>query len=239
MEDNLINTLGLEKGSKVLDAGCGVGHVAIHVAEKGYRVHGIDVVDHHIVKARRHVKSRGLEGKVTVTKGDYHHLDAFTDGSFDGAYTMETFVHATQPEVAAAEFFRVIRPGGRIAMYEYDHLDFSTQSEATRNSWLAINKHAAMPAYNRFERGVLQRILEEVGFEDVEVTDLSENVLPMLRLFYLLAFIPYIIIAFLGLKEYFVNTVAGYEGYNYRDAVRYISVSARKPLTSGGAETSH
>jgi sterol 24-C-methyltransferase len=238
MEDNLIGTLGLEKGSKVLDAGCGVGHVAIHLAEEGYRVHGIDVVDHHIEKARRHVKAQGLEGSVTVTNGDYHRLDAFADNSFDGAYTMETFVHATEPEVAAAEFFRVIRPGGSIAMYEYDHVDFSTQPEEVGDSWTTINKHAAMPAYDRFQQGVLEMILEDVGFEDVVVKDLSENVLPMMRMFYLLAFIPYFIIRFLGLKSYFTNTVAGYEGYVYRDAVRYISVSGRKPLTAGEVKSS-
>jgi len=55
----------------VLDAGCGAGYVATHLAEAGYCVYGIDVVDHHIVKARRNVKTRGLEGKITVTSGDY------------------------------------------------------------------------------------------------------------------------------------------------------------------------
>jgi len=232
MEDNLISILDLEKGSKVLDAGCGAGYVAIHLAEEGYRVHGIDVVDHHIVKARRNIKAQGLEGKITITKGDYHHLDAFADDSFDGAYTMETLVHATDPEAAAAEFFRVIRPGGSIAMHEYEHLDFSTQPEEVGNSWTAINKHASMPAYNRFLQGVLKGILEEVGFEDVEVKDLSHNTLPMLRLFYILAFIPYFIIAFLGLKPHFTNTVVSYEGYVYRDAARYISVSGKKPLAA-------
>lgn len=233
MEDHLIKNLDLEEGSRVLDAGCGVGHVAIHLAKKGYCVQGIDVVDHHIVKARRNIKAEGLEGVLAVTKGDYHHLDAFADGSFDGAYTMETFVHATHPEVAAAEFFRVIRPGGSLAMYEYDHVDFSDAREDVSSSWTNINKYTAMPANDRFKRGVLEGILEEVGFEEVVVTDLSENVVPMMRLFYIVAFIPYFIIAFLGLKHRFANTVAGYEGYVNRDAVRYIAISARKPLLNG------
>jgi sterol 24-C-methyltransferase len=34
----------------------------------------------------------------------------------------------------------------------------------------------------------------------------------MLRMFYLLAFIPYFIFVLFGLKSYFPNTVAGYEG---------------------------
>ncbi|KAH6724239.1 S-adenosyl-L-methionine-dependent methyltransferase [Leptodontidium sp. MPI-SDFR-AT-0119] len=230
MEDHLIDNLALEEGSKVLDAGCGVGHVSIHLAEKGCQLQAIDVVDRHIMKARRNVKARGLDGKITINKGDYHHLDAFADGSFDGVFTMETFVHATDPEAAAAEFFRVLRPGGSLALYEYDHSDFSTQSEASKNSWKTINKYAAMPANDRFATGVLEGIFKDAGFVEVVVKDLSYNVLPMLRLFYLLAFIPYMIIAFLGLQAWFVNTVAGYEGYVYRYSARYIAVSARKPL---------
>lgn len=85
---------------------------------------------------------------------------------------------------------------------------------------------------------MLKGILEEVGFEDVKVKDLLENFLLMLRLFYILAFIPYLIIAFLGLMAYFINTVAGYKGYVYRDAARYISISGKKPLTAGEVELS-
>ena len=123
-------------------------------------------------------------------------------------------------------------------MYEYGHSDFSTQPEEVGHSWTAINKHAAIPAHGYFEQGVLKGILEEVGFEGVEFKDLSDNVLPMLRLFYILAFIPYLVIAFLGLKSYLVNTVTGYEGYVYRDAAWYISVSGKKPLAAGEAEPS-
>ncbi|KAH8594342.1 S-adenosyl-L-methionine-dependent methyltransferase [Bisporella sp. PMI_857] len=238
MEDHLIGTLDLETGSKVLDAGCGVGHVAIHLAKKGYYIEGIDVVDAHLVKARKNVKAASLEGRIKIDKGDYHHLDAFRSNSFDGAYTLETFVHATDPEAAAAEFFRVLRPGGHLAMYEYDHVDFATSSKEASTSLAAINKHAAMPAYDRFKQGVLEGILEDAGFENVVVKDLSANVIPMLRMFYWLAFIPYFIFTFLGLKHLFVNTVTGYEGYIYRDAYRYIAVSARKPLAVGGEKAS-
>lgn len=53
MEDHLFHSLKLNIGAEVLDAGCGVGHVAIRFAQKGLRVQGIDVVDHHIQKAQR------------------------------------------------------------------------------------------------------------------------------------------------------------------------------------------
>jgi hypothetical protein len=53
MEDHLFRSLKLKTGAEVLDAGCGVGHVAIRFAQKGLHVQGIDVVDHHIQKAQR------------------------------------------------------------------------------------------------------------------------------------------------------------------------------------------
>lgn len=89
-----------------------------------------------------------------------------------------------------------------------------------------------MPAHERFTRGVLEGILKEAGFEEIIVEDLSDNVLPMLRMFYVLAFVPFLIISCLELQPFFINTVAGYKGYIYRHTARYIAISARKPLVN-------
>ena len=229
MENQILESLGQDTGATLLDAGCGVGHVAIHLAQKGYRIQGIDVTDHHLVDARRNVVTHGLTSKVSIRKGDYHDLSDLEDSTFDGIYTMETFVHATSSETAAREFFRVLKPGGALAMFEYDHIDFSAAPEEASRSWRFVNHHAAMPASSRFRQGVLQDILRDAGFENIETKDFSDNVLPMLRLFYFLAIVPYFIVSVLGVKHKFVNTVAAYEGYVYRDFVRYIAVSATKP----------
>lgn len=234
MEDHLFTTLSLSPDQNstplVLDAGCGVGHVAIHMASKGLKVHGIDVVDHHIEKAKRNVASRGLDDVVTVRKMDYHHLDGFDDELFDGAYTMETFVHATDPERALAEFFRVLKPGGKLALYEYDHENSVSAPGYLGRHLDKINKYAAMPSNALFEKGVLPRLLEDAGFEDVVVEDLSESIEPMLGLFFVLGVVPYLFVRFLRLEKRFVNTIAGVEGYVGRRYWRYIVVSARKPL---------
>ncbi|KAK9327522.1 S-adenosyl-L-methionine-dependent methyltransferase [Lipomyces starkeyi] len=229
MEDHLFDTLGLEIGANVLDAGCGVGHVAIHLAGRGLRLQAIDVVGRHVQKAQRNVKAQGLESAVTVRKMDYHHLDGFADESFNGVYTMETLVHATDPEAAAREFFRVLKPGGSIAMYEYEHGDLNAARSALKVSIEKVNKYAAMPGYDRFGQGVVQRILQDVGFQEVVVRDLTTNVTPMLRLFFVVAYIPYLFITLLGLEAWFVNTVAGVAGYRARHICRYVAVSARKP----------
>jgi sterol 24-C-methyltransferase len=228
MEDHLFDTLGLDRGAQVLDAGCGVGHVAIHLARKGLQVQCIDVVDRHIHMARQNIKAAGLENAISVRKMDYHHINGFAEETFDGAYTMETFVHATNPETALAEFYRVLKPGATIALYEYDHSNLDAAPIDVKESMKQINEYASMPANARFEQGVLQTMLTEAGFVDVVVTDLTINVTPMLRLFFILAYIPYLIIKFLGLQAWFVNTVAGVEGYRARKYARYVAVSARK-----------
>jgi SAM-dependent methyltransferase len=128
---HLFETLSLAEGSLVLDAGCGVGHVAIHMAQKGLRIQCIDVVDRHIQRAKKNIGVAGLSNVISLQKGDYHHLDAFKENSFEGAYTMETFVHATDPDAALVEFYRVLKPGGKIALYEYDHNSLASAPKKT------------------------------------------------------------------------------------------------------------
>ncbi|KAI1128454.1 S-adenosyl-L-methionine-dependent methyltransferase [Nemania abortiva] len=231
MEEKLAEALSLPPGSQVLDAGCGVAHVALYLAKShGLLVEGIDVIDHHIVKAIRNIKHSGLpEGTVTVSKMDYHHLEAFANQSFDGVYTMETFVHATDPKVALAGFYRLLRPGGRLVLFEYDHDLDKGSPFGMGDSMAMVNEYAAMPTNAISQPGVLKSMLEECGFEDIVIRDYSENIRPMTRFFFLLALIPYLFIRLFRLERYFINTVAGvgsYVGYGYW---RYLEISATKP----------
>ena len=62
-----------------------------------------------------------MEDSIMAHHGDYHHLEQYEDGTFDGIYTMETLVHSTDPLEVLKEFLRILKPGGRIALNEYDH----------------------------------------------------------------------------------------------------------------------
>jgi SAM-dependent methyltransferase len=53
--------------------------------------------------------------RTTDVIGDAHRLP-FQDGVFDGVLTMNTFEHLADPVAAAAELFRVLRPGGRLVV---------------------------------------------------------------------------------------------------------------------------
>ncbi|KAI1162738.1 S-adenosyl-L-methionine-dependent methyltransferase [Nemania serpens] len=255
MEEELFRALRIGRGDRVLDAGCGYGHVARYMVRKGVNVTGIDVVERHVRKARETAAKEAAEkkgegkggsevGSLEVRHMDYHHLDGLADESFDAVYTMETFVHATDPERVLRGFFRVLKPGGRIAMHEYDHMLEEVEAEGKGNgkrdgkktpgtdlqrSMRQVNEWSAMPTNAISSPGAFQRMLEGAGFVDVEVRDLSPHIRPMTRLFYALAIVPFYVISLLRLERYFINTVAGVGAYRGYGFWRYVQVKARKP----------
>ncbi|KAF7927546.1 uncharacterized protein EAE98_005928 [Botrytis deweyae] len=234
MEDYLAKTLSLPSGSRVLDAGCGVGHVALRLAKvHSLEIQGIDVIDHHLEKARRNIEKQGMKARVTVGKMDYHHLDGIASNSLEGVYTMETFVHSTSPETVAREFYRVLKPGGRVALFEYEHSDMKSEPKARVDSWSTINKHSAMPAFDRFTYGSISSIFADAGFTNVVTEDITINVKPMVRFFFVLAYIPYLLVLAFGLQKHFVNTMAGVEGWKCRNSIKYVVVSGEKPMENG------
>lgn len=72
MKDKVVEQLCLPPGAYVLDAGCGVGHVAIHLAKAHkLRIQGIDIIKHHLDKAKRNTKRSGLlDNQIEVRKMD-------------------------------------------------------------------------------------------------------------------------------------------------------------------------
>lgn len=117
MEDHLARSLDVPAGSTVLDAGCGYGHVAIHLArEHRLKVIGINVVDRHVSRAKANVQKAGLDEAISIQKQDYHHLERFPDASLDAVYTMETFVPTTDPTAMLKGSYRFLKPGGSLAL---------------------------------------------------------------------------------------------------------------------------
>jgi sterol 24-C-methyltransferase len=231
MEDHMFDSLGLSSEDLVLDAGCGYGYVAMNMAKRGLQVEGIDIVERHVARAIRNIHSRRLDEKIHVQVRDYHDLSCFEPSHFDGVYTMETLVHAIEPEKVLSEFFRVLKPGGCVAFYEYDHVQIDTLSLEEKESMEVINDLSAMPANQQFTKGVFERMIEEAGFKNIVLADISKRVQPMLWLFYVVALLPYLVIKAFHLQTYFVNTVVAVETYRsgLKGTYRYVVVTARKP----------
>ena len=219
LEERLYMRLGLHTGSKVLDAGAGSGIVAVYMAEHGLQVQAIDLTPAHVEQAKRYVETRGLGDRISVKAGDYHDLADFDDSSFDGIYTMETFVHADDPQRVLQNFKRLLKPGGVLVLHEADfHSDSPTLQEVLRLSH----------CQNTLEKGAYEKMLEQVGFKDITVEELTDNVLPLWRLLGILGAVPYDILRLFGLQNHFTNMMAGVEAYRHWGEGRYISVKAIK-----------
>ncbi|KAK4569752.1 hypothetical protein LTR86_002721 [Recurvomyces mirabilis] len=176
------------------------------MAEKGAYVDGIDLTPLHVQDAQRTIRKRGLQQSVSVQLGDYHNITAptYPDEKYDGVYTMETFVHADDPQQVLANFYRILRPGGVLVLHE---ADFHWDSK----------------------EGSYEELLHKAGFKNVTIEDYTDNVLPLWRLFGVIGAVPYEIVKFFGLRHRFINLVAGVETYRHWGQGRYISVRAEKP----------
>ena len=230
MEAKLFAALQCPEGSRVLDAGCGTGHVALYMAKAGkYKMECIDLVGFHVAKAKANIRNAGMDDSIAARVGDYHHLEAFDDRSFDGVYTMETFVHSANPSQALNEFLRVLKPDGRLVLHEYDHWPQEKLPQEPPEAVWKVNQYGGFPGMVMFDRNVLAGLLQEAGFEDVHLTDMTKNIFPMVWFFYVFALVPYFFVQLLGLEFYFVNTMAAVEQYKWRKFWRYTQIIGRKP----------
>lgn len=83
----------------VLDAGCGTGHFAAVLAERGYRVVGVDPAAPMLARARQ---------RVPVARADGLRLP-FANASFDAALSVSVLEFSDEPEAHLAELRRVAR----------------------------------------------------------------------------------------------------------------------------------
>jgi SAM-dependent methyltransferase len=130
-------------GRLVLDAGCGMGRYLRVVAEAGAIAVGMDL-------SRAVEAAKDLTGEwpgVSVVQGDLLRLP-FAEGSFDHIYSLGVLDHTPDPRRAFLGLAKLLRPGGRIAIWVYPR-------ERPRLERI-INVHRAIST--RLPLGVLVRL---------------------------------------------------------------------------------
>ncbi len=102
-------------GSHILDAGCGPGGDAEHLARQGYRVTAIDWSPAMVHEARRRIRAAGLADRVDVLHAGIHeiHRLAPVEVTFDAVYSNFGPLNCVDDLPAAAHLIaRRLRPGG-------------------------------------------------------------------------------------------------------------------------------
>jgi SAM-dependent methyltransferase len=111
----LVAKLGITKGMKVLDLGCGDGTTAVPAAKRGADVLGVDIARNLVEAGNRRAAKYGL-GNLTFREGDATNLQGIADASFDLVVSIFGAMFAPKPHDVAKEMVRVTKPGGRIVM---------------------------------------------------------------------------------------------------------------------------
>jgi SAM-dependent methyltransferase len=111
----VVNGLGITKGLKILDLGCGDGTTALPEATLGAEVLGVDIASNLVQAGKKRASEAGLTN-CQFQQGDACDLRELKDKSFDLVVSMFGAMFAPKPFAVAKEMVRVSRSGGRVVM---------------------------------------------------------------------------------------------------------------------------
>lgn len=164
----LAQALNLNAESHVLDIGSGLGGPARTLAEiYGCRVTGIDLTQAFCDAAATLSNWVGLGDRVTFRQGDATSLP-FADGEFDASMTVHVSMNIAHKDRLYAEAKRVLKPGGRLAVYEILQGEGGTVSFPVPWARKPSISHLATP-------DEMQSLLTRAGFMIVDVQDSTEE----------------------------------------------------------------
>ncbi len=117
-----VDALHLAKGSRGLDAGCGIGLQVPLLADAvgaGGHITALDVLPEFLLEAERVAAQAGLSGRVAFRQGNINNLP-FEDHTFDWLWSASCAGYPAQkPVPLLQELARVVKPGGSVAILVY------------------------------------------------------------------------------------------------------------------------
>jgi SAM-dependent methyltransferase len=129
--EELVETAEVQPGARVLDVAAGNGNVAIAAAARGARVEACDLSP-AMVEAGR-ARTTGLDVHWTIA--DAHALP-YEDATMDAALSAFGVMFASDPDRATSELFRVVRPGGAVALANWTPSGFTAATSELLSRYL-------------------------------------------------------------------------------------------------------
>ncbi len=163
-----VTRLNIAPGTEVLDVACGTGNTAIPLARRGARVTGVDIAPNLLEQARARATAEGLE--IAFHEGDAEQLP-YPDASFDAVVTMFGAMFAPRHEMVAAEFARVLKPGGLLAMANWTPGGFAGQMFRVTARHAGAPMGLAPPVH--WGHAMIVRGRLAAGFENVELENIA------------------------------------------------------------------
>jgi ubiquinone/menaquinone biosynthesis C-methylase UbiE len=161
------NAVAAQPGERILDIGCGPGYYVAELAEEvgpDGSVTGIDPAEPMLKVAERRCEKLA---STTLVAGEATALPV-EDASFDAALSVQVLEYVGDVGAALGEIHRVLRPGGRVVLWDVDWTTVSWHSgdparmDRVLRAW---DEHVADPALPRR----LAPLLRAAGFDDVRM----------------------------------------------------------------------
>jgi len=118
--ESVVRAFGLKPGDTVLEVGPGPGYfspVAAAAVRPGGRLICFDLQPEMLGLLRRRLDESGAAGRVDLVAGDAMQLP-FREEAFDAAFLVAVLGEVPEPQAAARELARVLRPGGDVSFCE-------------------------------------------------------------------------------------------------------------------------
>jgi SAM-dependent methyltransferase len=131
--------------ARVLEVGCGAGHLTLELARRGLRVDALDASMAMVEAARGRIEEAGLGTQVQVAQADVHALP-FDTGAFDLVVAVGVIPWLHSPAVAVAEMARMLAPGGELVL--------TADNRARLTSFTDPRRILALPPLKRIYRRV-------------------------------------------------------------------------------------
>ena len=145
----------------IADIGAGEGTMALLLSQSAERVIAVDSSSKMVEYGQSLVERNGI-ANLEYRLGDMEELP-IADGAVDMVLMHQSLHHALHPARALAEAWRILRPGGRIALLDLLRHDFEAARELYADVWLG------------FSQVDLLNLLREAGFQncDISIVDVA------------------------------------------------------------------